>query len=278
MLNVIGFGTAGCRIAEKFEEFPQYKVHYIDVGRTGKGCHNFPKCTSMQQAEEKTPKFGKLKKEQIGKDIIFICAGSGVTSGGILQTLERLKSFNVRVVYVRPNSKFVANEAKLRERAVRGVLQAYARAGLLDRLYLVSNEMVAKSIGQLSLYEYFDRVNEFIRDHVNMLEHIKNLNKFIINNGSEPGEINKISTIGFFNMNTKEENLFYDMEDIREKSFFYLIKEETLKQKNNFLDKIIQLSEEATEGDAMTVSYSVTPSTYEDDYVFLEVHTNRVQD
>jgi hypothetical protein len=278
MLNVIGFGTAGCNIAAKFEEFPQYKVHYVDVDRKGERCHNFPKCTSMEQAEQKTPKFGRLKKTQVGKDIIFICAGSGITSGGILQTLERLQSFNVKVVYVRPNSKFIANEARLREKAVYGILQAYARAGLIDRLYLVSNNNVAKVIGPLSLYEYFDRVNEFIRDHVNMLEHIKKMNKYIINNSSEPNEINRISTIGVFNMATKTESYFHDMEDIREKNFFYLIRDETLKQKNDFLEDIVQSSEAATEGDAMTVAYSVTPSTYEDDYVFIEVHTNHIQE
>jgi len=182
------------------------------------------------------------------------------------------------VVYVRPSSKFMANEAKLREGAVFHVLQQYARAGLLKKLCLVSNENVAKMIGPMSLYEYFSRINEFIRDHINMVQHIKGMNTSLINNISEPHEINRISTVGAFDLVNQEEKYFFDLENIREKNFFYLIKEQTLKEKNNFLDKIVELSEQAIESDAMSVSYSVTPSTYEDDYIFLEVHTNFVQE
>ena len=53
MQTIIGLGQAGCNIADKFAEYPQYKVYKIDAGlEKAPRCFNFPKYDNPEKYEE----------------------------------------------------------------------------------------------------------------------------------------------------------------------------------------------------------------------------------
>jgi hypothetical protein len=39
-LNLIGLGQAGCNIADRFSQYPQYKIYKLDVDIEGKRCYD----------------------------------------------------------------------------------------------------------------------------------------------------------------------------------------------------------------------------------------------
>ena len=78
MLTVIGLGSAGCNIAEMFENKPEFKVKLIDVNIEGENCFSLPKFTSPEDYENKLPdltsfledttnEIKKVKQYQINK-------------------------------------------------------------------------------------------------------------------------------------------------------------------------------------------------------------------
>ena len=52
-MNIIGLGQCGCNIAEKFEQYPQYKTFYINTEESGsKNFFLLDKQESHQEYEE----------------------------------------------------------------------------------------------------------------------------------------------------------------------------------------------------------------------------------
>ena len=97
MDTIIGLGKAGCAIADKFAEYPQYKIFKIDsegLDPKRKNCHLLKK----QDSPEKYEKATRTMKTFFSKttdDILFVLSGSGIISGASLQVLKNLKDKNV---------------------------------------------------------------------------------------------------------------------------------------------------------------------------------------
>ena len=57
-MNIVGLGSAGCNIAEKFARYPQYNIYKIDVGLRGlkkDGVYAMPKQKTAEDYESKCP-------------------------------------------------------------------------------------------------------------------------------------------------------------------------------------------------------------------------------
>ncbi len=50
-MNIIGLGNAGCAIADKFAQYPQYDIYKIDVGLKG-----YKKEWDLRHASTKIPR------------------------------------------------------------------------------------------------------------------------------------------------------------------------------------------------------------------------------
>ena len=64
-MNVVGLGSAGCNIADKFANYPQYSIYKIDVGLTGlkkDGIFDFPEQKSTAHYETNCPSFKNFFK------------------------------------------------------------------------------------------------------------------------------------------------------------------------------------------------------------------------
>mgnify|MGYP003627761299 CR=1 FL=1 len=271
-MHVIGFGGAGCNIARSFLEYPQYEVHFIDRGEE----YDLPAANTIEEAERTAPVFKELI-DKIDDTVLFICSGSGVTSGALLATLESIKHTRISILYIKPDTAFLNSAAEQRERLVYNVLQQYAHSGALERIYVVSNPDMANILGELSIFEYYDKINSLIASTVHMINYLNNVDP-IMSNISTPAEINRISTIGFYNSETDEEKYFFDLKNIREKNFYYTFSERVLTEEKNLLNKIATEIKNAGQDDLTTVSYSITSMEYENSYVYLVAHTNFIQE
>ncbi|MBC8226666.1 MAG: hypothetical protein H8E74_05945, partial [Gammaproteobacteria bacterium] len=139
-MNIIGLGTAGCKIANCFGEYPQYNIYKIDTDIEGPRCYSLPQCATAEEYERvRLPKIKAFLKDLSGETLIVI-GGSGKSSCASLRVLENIKKLPISVLYIKPDMSLLTGDALLRERVVFGVLQEYARSGVFEKIYLVSNE------------------------------------------------------------------------------------------------------------------------------------------
>jgi len=274
-MDIIGFGTAGCNIAKNFEVYPQYKVHYLDVGLRGKNKYALQKSDTMEDAEKNAPKFPRLVKK-IKEQVTFICAGSGITSGSILAFLEQIKHLKITLIYVIPDLDFLSGKAKQRESLTRGVLQQFARSGLFENIYLLDNTKMAEIFGGLAITEYHKKINHLISNSYHMLNYLKNTDS-VMTSVSSPSEVNRIATLGVYDMDEQVEKYFYDIENTREKHFYFAFNESTLDENKDLLNNISKQIKNARQAESIVVSYDITATTYEKNFAYIEAYTNFVQ-
>ena len=71
MDTVIGLGNAGCQIAEKLSNYPQYKIYKLDVGLTKKkGNYPLPELSTPEEYDALELKLGNFFKGQDSKNPI----------------------------------------------------------------------------------------------------------------------------------------------------------------------------------------------------------------
>jgi hypothetical protein len=275
-MHIIGLGGTGCKITKLFEKYPQYNTHYIDVDVFEGDYYPLTKSNTVEEAERNVPKLNDLVQKIVGP-IIFICAGSGATSGSILATLEQFKHIDINIIYIRPAVSFLNARAKLREKTTYAILQEYARSGLFKKIYLLDNAIISKILKNLSVTEYYAKINNLIVKTVHMLNYLKN-SKSVMGNVSEPLDINRISTIGIYDLDKEIENYFFTINNIREKHFYFALNKKTLDEEKNLLNKIGEQVEKAGQSENTTVSYDIIATTYDENYAYIEAYTNFIQE
>ena len=138
MDTIIGLGKAGCAIADKFAEYPQYKAYKLDVGlKRTKTTFPLKEHQKFEDYEEKLPSLKTLFKEVSG-DILFVVAGGGKVSSASLQILEYLKKCNISILYIKPEMSLLNETQTKLERLTYNVFQEYTRSGVFERMYIVS--------------------------------------------------------------------------------------------------------------------------------------------
>ena len=78
MDTVIGLGKAGCAIADKFSQYPQYKIFKIDIENIAENKKNeklLKKKTSPEQYETSVPSMKTFLKPSTD-DVLFVLSGS----------------------------------------------------------------------------------------------------------------------------------------------------------------------------------------------------------
>mgnify|MGYP001376789371 CR=1 FL=1 len=168
---VIGLGKAGCNIAEMFKSYDNYKVFTYDGGK------NVPLNESSEGYENGFPNKRELKKIKNETVWFFVC-GAGKIAGATLRLLEQIKENKINVVYIVPDASILPDTAKKRNRVAAGVLQEYARSGLLNSIYLVSNNSLEQIVGEAPLASYYSKMNEYWQENGEITDkHYKELEK-----------------------------------------------------------------------------------------------------
>jgi len=275
-MNIVGLGSAGCGIVDRFGEHEQYKTYKIDSDIYTEQLNYFQlkKQDSFQEYEDHTYDL-KDYFRNITEEVCFAVAGSGDTPGATLWVLEQLKRYSPSVLYMRPDVELLNVEGELKERLLRGVLQEYARSAALNRIYLVDNAIVENFLGDIPVTKYYDSLNDIIVSTLHMINVFENSNP-LIGSLQRPQECNRIATFGIADLESGEENLFYSLDLTRERCYYYAINKKRLEEDGTLIKKIkSQVKSKIQEN--IRVSYGVFPTEYEQDYVFCKAYTSQIQ-
>ncbi len=275
MDTVIGLGKAGCAIADKFAEHPQYKIFKIDsegLDSKNKNCHLLKK-QSSPEGYEKATRSMKTFFSKTTDDILFVLSGSGMISGASLQILKNLRGKNVNILYIKPDLEFLGHTNIMQERVVRNVLQEYTRSGLFNRIFLVDNKKVEEVLGEVPIIGYYDKLNDLIVSTFHMVN-VYNHQKAIHATPFDTAQTTRISTLGILNVDEGKEKLFFSLDNIREKCYYYAINSKVLETDGKLLRTLTDNINKNI-GKDVRAGFQVYSTSYKQNYGYLVVNTEK---
>ena len=275
MDTIVGLGKAGCAIAEKFAKYPQYKVFKIDSeGLDSKNKNNYvlTKQNSPEEYEKATRSMKTFFKKTTD-DILFVLSGSGMISGASLQILKCLQDKTVNILYVKPDLEFLGHTNIMQERVVRNVLQEYTRSGLFSRLFLVDNKKIEQILGEVPIVGYYDKLNELIVSTFHMVN-VYNHQEAIHATPFDTADTTRISTLGILDIEEGEEKLFFSLDNIREKCYYYAINSKVLETDGKLLRTLTDNINKNI-GKEVRAGFQVYSTSYEQNYGYLVVNTEK---
>ena len=272
-MEIIGIGNAGKNICSMFED-KGYKAYTIDSSAGSSIV--FPKVKTMEEAEAVELDLSKIKNSIVSEEILFVLSGAGIISGACLKILEEFKDKQINIIYIEPDSSFLTNQNKIREKVVRNVLQEFTRSGLFNKIWIVSNKNISNLSTDISIGNYFEKINEKIVDIWHLMQYYIGTNP-IMGNIEEPKEINRIATFGIYDLDNDIEKKFYDMSEIREKHFYFTFSEDTLAETGRVLQIVSSKLNKVRENEFQEISHAFFNSGYTVDKVYVLYYTNHIQ-
>jgi hypothetical protein len=276
--NLLGIGTAGCNIVEQLSENRVYQGFFIsnEIKKTSKFKFALPQLPGPEEYESmQMTKLHKWLSKIEGQCTIFLCGASDST-GITLRALEHLHANGVKmeIVYFTPEVEVLSETKILHERSVRGILQNFARSGLFEKICLISNLRLEEAAGSTNVIDYYKQINHVFSSTYYMIDVFKNT-KPITSTFKKPIESCRITTIGLSSVE-KEEKLFFPLENEVEMVYYYGINEEKLKTEENLFRTITNnVKSKITE--ERKVSFGIYPTQYENDYVYVELFSPKIQ-
>ena len=228
---VLGIGEAGKNIASEVAQISNLKAVCVDTD----GC--VPKKKTHEEYEACGPSVSKKLKLPRDKDVTVIVCGAGKVSGLTLSLLETLKNKNITVIYIVPDPFMLSKTQKLQHNLVFGVLQEFARSGLLESMYIMSNKDIEGFVGASPISDMYKKINSMVANFIVSLHWFEN-SEPVIGSTHEPKDISRIRTISINEVASDEENSFYNLENMTETGFYYSVSEEMIKSEENFLTNI----------------------------------------
>jgi hypothetical protein len=234
-MNIIGIGSVGKAIAEKFKGKPNYTCFSID---------NEVPCDFLLDVSKKPEYYedilvGRelefLENFEDDENLVILCGSELITSCSLV-FIEKLKN-DTSILYIRPDKTGMNTLKRNHERMVFNVLQEYTRSGRLKRFYLISNENLEKFVPNLTLRTWYDTLNETIASTFEYFMFFENT-KPLIDNLQEIKEISRILTFGIVNFTNKTTNYFYDIKNIQEIQYHFGFSEEQLNNDETLMPEL----------------------------------------
>lgn len=275
MHTVIGLGNVGCDLAELFENNPDYKVKLIDVDIEGENCFSLSQQKSSEDYEKTVPDLSTFFTD-VGDKILLILDGSAMIAGSSLQILKQLNNKEINVLYIRNDIEMLGSVAKLQDRVAFNVLQEYARSGVFKNIFLVSTPAIENVLGDMPIVEYNKNINKVI---YNAFTGIIKFQKddAIIDNSSPPKEISRIVTFGVYELENDIEKLFYPLDFVDDKCYYFGINESDLKT-NSKLFRVIKERMREKVLDKTKISYRIHHTGYEQSFCYVAAWSRKVQE
>ena len=276
MISVVGLGNAASEIAGLFSEIKQYKVFKLNSKVEKNSKYNF-KLKRFDKPEEYEHNIPNLNKffQSITNNVQFFVVGGSFSSNYTLGVLEQLKDKKVDLIYVQPDTELLTGYPVLIENTTFGVLQEYARSGLVNSITLISNLAIEESLGDINIKNYYDSLNNFIFSAVHHLNYFTH-SEPEIGQVSRPAEINRIRSIAGLNMKNLEEKWFFGLDTPRELCYYLAINTERLETEGGLHKKIVDLLKQKPKNAFRKISYAIYETPY-NDFGFCVAHTNVVQ-
>jgi hypothetical protein len=262
---IIGLGKAGTNIANLFKVDKNYKVF------TYNGGDNVPLQPSAEEYEKKFTKKRELSRIKNKTVWLFVC-GTGKISGVTLRLLEQIKNNKINVVYIKPDLSILDDQAKKRHRLCAGVIQEFARSGLINSVYFVSNESMIDIVGESPLTSYYNKMNELLFNCIHSLNVFADTEP-IFGGTHEPKDISRIRTFAFRQIEKEQKKLFFPLDNVTETCYIYSINETELDRNNNLISEI----KDSMNKDVVS-SFSIYPTSHEYSYAYGIYYTHFTQE
>lgn len=277
MISIVGLGNAASKIADKFSTYPEYNVYCLNdkFKRSTKRNFRLKSFSTPEEYENNIPDLSNFFKD-IDERVQFFVVGASFSSNYSLGVLSQIKDKKIDLYYIKPDTELLSGVPKLVENATFGVLQEYARSGLLNSITIISNSKLEEIIQNIPIKKYFDTLNETIYStahYINFFEH----NEPEIGIMSKPSEITRIKTFGVLNMETLEEKWFFDLDIIREVCYYLSINKEKLLTDGSLHRRYVDILKQKPRNAFRNVSYAIYETDSETDFGFCVARTNAVQ-
>ena len=277
MISIVGLGTAGSRIADKFRQTKNYNVYTMNdrVLRNSKYKFKLKTYESAEEYEKNIPDVRKFFSE-IDDHVQFFIMGSSFSSNYSLGILEQLKHKKIDVFYIQPDSELMTGVPKMLDKIVFSVLQEYARSALLNSFTLISNVMIEKSIGNIPIKTYYDKINDSIFSTVHYVNYFTHAEPEI-GMTAKPLEINRIRTYGLLDPKSLEEKWLYELDMERDLCYYLCINKERLEKEGGLHKKIVDMLKGKPRNTFRRVSYAIYETDHQD-FGLCVAHTNAIQE
>jgi hypothetical protein len=274
MQTIVCLGVKACDIGEVFENNTNYKVKLIDKNIEGDNCFSLGHYNSHEEYETNCPDL-KTFFSDVTDDILFITSGDCDVVSASLAILKQVKEKNISLLYLIPDVDYLYNNALLVNKVVFNVFQEYARSGMFKKLYLFDSKTLEIFLGDIPIADWYEEHISLIYNTYNGINSINNL-QYIISNYSEPKDVCRISTFGYYDLENNTEKLFFNLKNIDDKCYNFFINENVLKTDNK-LFKVIkeQLKNKAV--DNTKISYRIYSTKNENNYCYVTAHSKFIQ-
>ena len=276
MISIVGLGNSASRIADLFSDIKQYKVFKLnsEIEKNTKYNFKLKKFKNPEDYETNAPILKNFFKNTT-EHVQFIIVGGSMSSNYSLAVLEQLKDKKVDIIYIQPDTELLTSIPALIENTTFGVLQEYARSGLLNSIMLISNLQIETTLGDVSIKNYYESINKFIFSAIHHLNYFKH-SEPEIGHVSQPSEINRIRAIAGLNMKNLEEKWLFALDNPRELCYYLAINTERLETEGGLHKKIVDMLKEKPKNAFRKISYAIYETPYRD-FGFCVAHTNVVQ-
>ena len=271
-MQVIGIGTGGCQIVTDMVQYDAYSIINIDTSFKTEldGTTNIKLKKQETFKEYETETKLDIRRKVKYNDVHVFLFGGGKTTGSVLRILEKIKDKKITIHYVRPEKNFLSAKQKLRERATCGILQHIARSGVFNKMYLYDTSKILEG-QEVPFLKKKDYVSKTIAGMFHMINFSKNTED-LFSNVEEPMEVNRIATIGTVNPEDGKEVLYFPLDSIREKCYYFVMNKSAL-ETPGVIEKINDQIKEENEQS----SFKIIESDWRDNHVYMEAFTNVVQ-
>ena len=276
MISIVGLGNAASSIAELFADIKQYKVFKLN-SKVEKNTKYKYKLKSFETPEEYENNIPNLENffSSVTDRVQFIIVGGSFSSNYSLGILQQLKDKKIDIVYVQPDTELLTGYPVLIENTTFGVLQEYARSGLLNSITLISNLCIEESLTDINIKNYYNSLNNFIFSTIHHLNYFTH-SEPEIGQVSRPAETNRIRAIAGLNVKNLEEKWFFNLDTPRELCYYLAINTERLETEGGLHKKIVDMLKEKPKNAFRKISYAIYETPYHD-FGFCVAHTNVVQ-
>ena len=96
-------------------------------------------------------------------------------------------------------------------------------------------------------------------------------------NIEQPSDIDRITSFGIYDLNSEKESAFFNLENIRQKHFYFALSGTTLQDTGKVLQLVIEKLEKAKDTELVEISHAFFDSGYEVDNVYVLYYTNHIQ-
>jgi len=228
---VIGLGQAGCNVCDSIKKISKMPIVKLDAGK------GLPKCNSHEEYENSVPVLSQHPKLKSSKEVWLVVCGAGKVSGATLAILEQVKNRKVNVAFIHADPFLCPPLYQKQNKVVFNVLQEYARTGLINSLYLFSNKHQEAVVGEASLFNYFDKINDAIANAIVSIEHFRSTDP-ILGGHHDAKDISRIRTVSLKQLTEETENFYFPLDNITESCYLYSVARDEIKNNKNLLTTI----------------------------------------